>query len=66
MLLKLTSGNNSVRRESAFAGTLIFFNAWNSASLRRLLTRFSSEGATLYRKATLANVSPGIISASTH
>ena len=62
----ITSGKSSVRREYAFAGTLTVFSAWNSASFKRLLTRFSSDIGTLNRNATLANVSPGIISASTH
>ena len=43
----LTSGSNSVRSESAFAGTLIVFNAWNSASFIKLLTRLSSDIGTL-------------------
>ena len=43
----LTSGSNSVKSESAFAGTLIVFNAWNSASFIKLLTRLSSDIGTL-------------------
>jgi len=41
------SGSNSVKSESAFAGTLIVFNAWNSASFIKLLTRLSSDIGTL-------------------